>query len=119
MHENREVPAVSGAVPHPDWSGKVCGRNPDMYAAGKSYTGVVPMKEPNEAEGSAEEEPEGRPVTEGKTVEAPATRTQGRGEALSGLGRIRTGGRGIGLGVLGGGNRGRFRRRGPHLRLCV
>jgi RNA-directed DNA polymerase len=90
VHENREVPAVSGAVPHPDRSGKVCGRNPDKHVAGKSYTGVVPMKEPNEAEGSAEEVPEGRPVTEGKTVEAPATRTQGRGEASSGLGRIRT-----------------------------
>jgi hypothetical protein len=77
------------------------------------------MKEPNEAEGSAEEVPEGRPVTEGKTVEAPATRTQGRGEALSGLGRIRTG---VGtldwvssVGVSGG----RFYRPSPFLRLCV
>lgn len=28
-------------------SGKVCGRNPDMYATGKSDTFIVPMKPPN------------------------------------------------------------------------
>ena len=27
--------------------GKACGRNPDVYAAEKSDTGVVPKKEPN------------------------------------------------------------------------
>ena len=49
-------------------SGKVCGRNPGMYAVEKSDIGVVPKKGPNKvAEIAPAEVPEGRPVTEGNS----------------------------------------------------
>ena len=47
MHENREIPAAPDS-----WVGPVregLRSNPDMYAAGKSDIGVVPMKGPNKA----------------------------------------------------------------------
>ena len=47
MHENREIPAVPKGRKVPGRSGKICGRNPDADAAGKSDTGVVPVNAPN------------------------------------------------------------------------
>ena len=45
MRENREIPAVPCHRLRKPWSGrsgKACGHNPDMHAAGKSDTSVVP-----------------------------------------------------------------------------
>ena len=47
MHENREIPAVPKGRKAPGRSGKTCGHNPDMDAAGKSDTGIVPMNASN------------------------------------------------------------------------
>ncbi len=52
LHENREIPAVSGVAarkPSPGRSGKACGRAPDMHVAGKSDIGVVPVIAGNKA----------------------------------------------------------------------
>src|SRR4030042_646941 len=63
MHENREIPAApvvrlcpgTAGVPWPDGrpvagrSEKACGHKPDMYAAGKSDTSVVPVNAGNKA----------------------------------------------------------------------
>ena len=52
MHETREIPAAPVAT-HRKWpagrSGKVCGHNPDMHAAGKSDIGIVPVNAGNKA----------------------------------------------------------------------
>ena len=50
MHENREIPAVPAATSRKrplGRSGKVCGHNPDMHAAGKSDIGVVAVNAGN------------------------------------------------------------------------
>ncbi len=50
LHENREIPAVSGgaARKRPSGrSGKACGRKPDVYVAGKSDIGIVPVNAGN------------------------------------------------------------------------
>jgi len=60
-----------------------------MHAAEKSDTGIVPKKALNKAEKAVAEGLEGRPVTEGNSEETTANCTQGQGEALSGLDRIR------------------------------
>ena len=63
MDENREIPAApvdrpgpgTAGVPWPEGrpvagrSGKACGHKPDMYAAGKSDTSVVPVNAGNKA----------------------------------------------------------------------
>jgi len=49
MHENREIPVAPSAWWPGGRSGKACGRNPDVYAAGKSDIGVVPVNVPNNA----------------------------------------------------------------------
>jgi len=52
MHENREIPSAPVGrrrKPTLGRSGKVSGRNPDMHAAGKSDTSVVPGNAGNNA----------------------------------------------------------------------
>jgi hypothetical protein len=52
MHENREIPAVPVGRPRrpsAGRSGKACGHNPDVHAAGKSDTSVVPVNAGNKA----------------------------------------------------------------------
>ncbi len=68
---------------------KACGHNPGAYAAEKSDTGIVPKKEPNKTGQPVAEVLEGRPGTEGNSEKTTANCTQGQGEALSGLDRIR------------------------------
>jgi len=54
MHENREIPAAPAGrlrKPSAGRSGKACGRNPDVHAAGKSDTSVVPVNAGNKAAG--------------------------------------------------------------------
>lgn len=53
-------------------SGKACGRDPDVYAAEKSDTGVVPKKVPNKIGLPIAEALEGRPVTKGNSEETAA-----------------------------------------------
>ncbi len=50
MHENREIPAApvgSDRNTPAGRSGKACGHKPDMYAAGKSDTSIVPVNAGN------------------------------------------------------------------------
>ena len=71
-------------------SGKASGRKPDMHVAEESDTGIVPMKGPNKSGQSGAEALEGRPVTKGNSGERRLwTCTQGQGETLNGLDRIR------------------------------
>lgn len=62
-----------------DRPGKVSGRNPGVYAAEESDTGVVPKKAPNNIGKPMEEELEGRPVTKGNSEETTANCTLGQG----------------------------------------
>jgi hypothetical protein len=65
MFENREISIASGRELS-ERTGKACGRKPDMYSMEKSDSGIVPKKEPNNAEAlSAAEALEGRPLTKG------------------------------------------------------
>ena len=76
-------------------SGKASGRKPDANAAGQSDIGVVPMRASNKAgPGPAAEMKEGRPMTKENPEKPTATRTRSRGEAMSGLDRIRKAARG-------------------------
>ena len=73
MHENREIPSVLAGRPRrlaAGRSGKACGRNPDVYAAGKSDRPIVPRKLPNKpgAAASGAEEAEGRGLAKEKTL---------------------------------------------------
>jgi hypothetical protein len=49
LYGNREVPAVPGGRRPPGRSGKACGHDPDVYAAGTSDIGIVPGNVPNKA----------------------------------------------------------------------
>ena len=49
MLENREISIASGRF-LPERSGKACGHKPDVNAKEKSDIGVVPKKEPNNAQ---------------------------------------------------------------------
>ena len=89
MHKNREIPVVPKGREAPGRSGKTRGHNPDMDAAGKSDTGIVPMNAPNKSATVDAEVQEGRLVTKGNSGQPPATRTQSRGEASSGLDGVR------------------------------
>ena len=70
--ENRDIPAApaAGRKPWKGRSGKACGRNPDVYAAGKSDRPIVPRKLPNKpgAAASGAEEVEGRGLAKEKTL---------------------------------------------------
>lgn len=65
MHENREISAVP-AVVNRAGQGRPVVYNPDMHAAEKSDTVIVPMKVPNKIGKPIAEVLEGRPVTKGK-----------------------------------------------------
>jgi hypothetical protein len=94
-HENRESPEVSVNSQPTGRSGKASGRKLDANATGQSDIGVVPMRAWNKAgPGPAAEMKEGRPMTKENPERPTATRTQSRGEAMSGLDRIRKGARG-------------------------
>ena len=60
-----------------------------MNANGKSDIGIVPEKESNKIMRKVAETLEERPVTKGKPDKPTVTRTQCRGQTLSGLARIR------------------------------
>ena len=49
MLENREISIASGRF-LPERSGKACGHKPDVNAKEKSDIGVVPKREPNNAQ---------------------------------------------------------------------
>jgi len=70
--ENREIPAApaAGRKPWKGRSGKACGHNPDVYAAGKSDRPIVPRKLPNKpgTAASGAEEAEGRGLAKEKTL---------------------------------------------------
>ena len=72
MPENRDIPVApaAGRKPWKGRSGKACGRNPDVYAAGKSDRPIVPRKLPNKpgAVASGAEEAEGRGLAKEKTL---------------------------------------------------
>jgi RNA-directed DNA polymerase len=88
-HGKREIPRVpaGGAAGR---SEKVQDRTSGMHAPGKTDDRVVPGKPPNKGvpEASAEVV-EGRRSTEGNTMQAAASRTQSRIDALDALDRVR------------------------------
>src|SRR4030042_4985869 len=95
MHENREIPAapvVRLCRPVAGRSEKACGHKPDMYAAGKSDTSVVPVNAGNKA-GTRDM------IGYGGTVLPPRNRTSGAGNPPPAAGGVawsfglRTGGR--------------------------
>ena len=65
------------------------GRTLTMYDPRESDNGIVPKKPPNNEPLSLLEGVEGRPLTKGNTTSLPAARTQSRGPASRGLGRVR------------------------------
>ena len=65
------------------------GRTLTMYDTRESDNGIVPKKHPNNEQLSLLEGVEGRPLTKGNTCQSPAARTQSRGPASRGLGRVR------------------------------
>ena len=88
-HEKREIPRVpaGGAAGRPE---KVYDRTSGMYARGKSDDRVVPEKPPNKGVHEAPAEVvEGRRSAKGNTMQATATRTQSRLDALIALDRVR------------------------------
>ena len=88
-HGKREIPWVpSGdAVGRPE---KVYDHTSGAHAHGKSDGRVVPKKPPNRAGSDPTTEAvEGRRPTEGNTMQATATRTQSRLDALIALDRVR------------------------------
>jgi RNA-directed DNA polymerase len=88
-HGKREIPwGPSGAaVGRPE---KVYDRTSGAHAHGKSDGRVVPKKPPNRAGSDPTTEAvEGRRPTEGNTMQAAATRTQSRLDALNALDRVR------------------------------
>ena len=95
MLENREIPAAPVGMarkPSAGRSGKASGQKPDMYAAGKSDTSVVPVIVGNKA-------PMCDRIGYGGTVAPPRNRKSGAGNPPPVAGRaarsvgLRTGGR--------------------------
>ena len=87
--EPRELCMVS---PEPRNPGNYvwCPRNPGMHARGKSDDRVVPGKPPNNGvHETPAEVVEGRRSAKGNTMQATATRTQSRLDALIALDRVR------------------------------
>ena len=84
LYGSSEVSSVSGSTT-PDGTGKAHGRKPVIDAGEKSDTSIVPKKPPNKGS----EAVEGRGVARGNADQTPAFRTQGRGDALTGLARVR------------------------------
>ena len=65
------------------------GRPLTMHDTRESDNGIVPQKSSNQAQLCLREGVEGRPLTKGNTCQSPAARTQSRGPASRGLGRVR------------------------------
>ena len=65
------------------------GRTLTMHDTRESDNGIVPQKSSNQAQLCLREGVEGRPLTKGNTCQSPAARTQSRGPASRGLGRVR------------------------------
>jgi hypothetical protein len=95
MHENREIPSVPVGRPRrpsAGRSGKARGRNPDVYAGGKSDISIVPMNAGNKAAGRGT-------ASYGGTVTPPRNRKSGSGNPPPAAGLVtwsvwlRTGGR--------------------------
>jgi hypothetical protein len=87
-HGNREVPPTpvgDGPTGRPE---KVNDRKSGRYVDGKSDAGVVPRKPPNKGKMPAEVV-EGRPATEGNTLQEAASQTQSWTDALSAWRRVR------------------------------
>jgi hypothetical protein len=87
--EKREIPRVpaGSSAGRPD---KVYDRTSGMYARGKSDDRVVPEKPPNKGVREVPAEAvEGRRSAKGNTIQAAATRTQSRLDALIALDRVR------------------------------
>jgi RNA-directed DNA polymerase len=59
------------------------------HGGGESYSGVVPVKQPNKSEQSPAEVAEGRPLTKENTQEPDPYRTPSRETGPSGLARVR------------------------------
>jgi RNA-directed DNA polymerase len=88
LHGNREVPGSPAADGSAGRSGKGTPLNPDMHGPGKSDGGVVPRKSPNNGRRPAEAM-EGRPSTEGNSVQTATSPTQCGTDVSSGLQRVR------------------------------
>ena len=65
------------------------GRTLTMHDKRESDNGIVPQKPPNQEQLCLTEGAEGRPLTKGNMFQSPAARTQSRGPASRGLGRVR------------------------------
>jgi hypothetical protein len=65
------------------------GRTLTMHDTRESDNGIVPQKPSNQEQLCLREGVEGRPLTKGNTFPSPAARTQSRGPASRGLGRVR------------------------------
>ncbi len=85
---NREIPESFPVDGSGDRSGKGFGPTPDMHGSGKSEDGIVPSKLPNNGRRPAEAM-EGRPSTEGNSVQTATPPTQSGIGVLPGLQRVR------------------------------
>jgi hypothetical protein len=65
------------------------GRTLTMHDTRESDNGIVPRKSSNQEQLCFTEGVEGRPLTKGNMFQSPAARTQSRGPASRGLGRVR------------------------------
>jgi RNA-directed DNA polymerase len=88
LHWNREIPTSFIADGSMDRSGKGTPRTPDMHDVGKSDGGIVPQKSPNNDRRSAEAM-EGRPPTEGNSMQTATSPTQSGIDVTPGLQRVR------------------------------
>lgn len=87
LHGNREIPRSSLVDGARDRSGKGTPHNPDMHDLGKSDDGIVPEKSPNKGRRPAEAM-EGRPSTEGNSVQPTTSPTQSGTNVSPGLQRV-------------------------------
>ena len=87
MHENREISVVPVIVA--GRSGKAEGRTPDMPAAEKSDSGVVPLNGPNQGGAPPAEVGEGRPGIQENTGQSYTRPTQSGGSVFQGLHGVR------------------------------
>lgn len=94
LHGNRDIPEATDCLPQPVRLEKARGHTSDMYATGKSDTGIVSMKRTNKGTQPHNGQPpaesvERRPVAEGNPEQTTAAGTQGPHTASSALDRVR------------------------------
>ena len=87
MRENREAPVAP--VRSAGCSGKPMRLKSEIHAAGESYSGIVPAKQPNKSATAPAEAVEGRPLTKENTQQPNPCRTPSRASGPSGLERVR------------------------------